>query len=171
MQFKELYETIITEIDERVDQALINKIKSYINRGYRELAKREVLEKTLTVNSKGKFFKPDDLIKVLNVVDLEGNPVKYGYEGMYIRTDYTGKLKLIYNYMPDNLVNDKDVPETNIANEDFIINYAKYLYNLVEEQDETAKLHKIEYEGMTLIKNNYRLTKTINVYSGGDEVV
>ena len=47
MTYKELIEDVIVDLDEDMeDQDTIDKVKRFINRGYKELAKRENLEKT-----------------------------------------------------------------------------------------------------------------------------
>ena len=170
MNLKELTETIIRELDEKQDETIITRIKGYINRGYKELAKKEELEKATTMNITNTFTKPDDLVKIVQILDKNYRPLDFSYEGTRIRVNYQGEITLIYNYIPENLSNDNDIPETNIANEDFIINYAKWLYNLVEEEQETAKIYKVEYEGMNIVKNNYKMATTIDVYGGDFDV-
>ena len=170
MNFKELTETIIKELDEKQDLNIVTRIKGYINRGYKELAKVEGLEKTARMTITNTFTKPDDLIRIIQILDSNYKPLNFSYEGTRIRTNYEGEITVIYTYIPDPLTNDNDVPETNPANEDYIINYAKWLYNLVEEEQEIAKIYKVEYESMTIVKNNYKMTTTIDIYGGEFDV-
>lgn len=169
MTFKEIYEAVIKELDEKQEEIVLQRIKSYINRGYRELAKKERLERVINRSVENVFTKPDDLIRIIQILDSNNRPLDYSYEGGRIRLNYEGSVSIIYNYVPENLVFDEDLPETNPANIDYIINYAKWLYNLVEEQDEVAKIYKVEYEAMNIVKNNYKMTKTIDIYGNGGE--
>ena len=170
MNLKELTETIIRELDEKQDTNIIARIVSYINRGYKDLAKKEELEKTTKMTVSNTFTKPDDLVRINQILDNNYRPIDFSYEGTRIRVDYQGEITLIYTYIPDSLTNDNDIPETNIANEDYIINYAKWLYNLVEEEQEIAKIYKVECESMDIVKNNYKMATTIDVYGGEFDV-
>lgn len=170
MNLLELTDTVIRELDEKQDNNLIERIKSYINRGYRELAKLECLEKTMTLNTKGSFTKPDELIRVIQILDENNRPLSFSYEGTRIRVNYEGKITVIYVYIPDTLLSNEDTPETNIGNEDYIINYAKWLYNIVEEQEDMAKIYKLECQTMKIIKNNHKMTTTIDLYGGIENV-
>ena len=170
MNFKELADTVIRELDEKQDVELITRIKSYINRGYKELAKAEGLEKTSRKNVTNGFNKPEDLIRIIQVLDSNYKPLNFSYEGQRIRLNYEGEITIVYSYIPDPLINDDDTPETNLANEEYMINYAKWLYNLVEEQEDIAKIYKVEYQNMDIVKNNYKMTTTIDIYGGEFDV-
>ena len=147
MTFKEIVNTIIGDIDEDInDTLLVSKIKGYANRGYKELAKREYLEKTLTTELvDGMSSIPSNAIKVYEV-KKDGVPLRFDIDGKKVIVDSTGEVEVVYTYIPDSMENDDDEPTTNMGNEEFILSYAKWLYFLSDDQVELAKLYKQECE-------------------------
>lgn len=152
MTFKEIVETIIGDIDEDIaDMVLVNKIKGYVNRGYKELAKRESLEKKITTEIIDGIIKiPSNAIKVYEVL-RGGVPLEFTTQGKSISCNGSGVVDIVFSYVPDKLINDEAILETNIANEEFILSYAKWLYFLSDDQVELAKLYKQEYESFNIV--------------------
>lgn len=164
LNFKGLREVFIEDVDEDItDMEIIGKAKKLINRAYKELAKREGLEKVITsLAENGEMTKPYDLIKVVEI-QKDGVAKPYKMEGKRIVVPFDGEARLIYQYAPDNLQDDDDEPLTNVANEEFIINYAIYLYLMIEEEIDRAQLYKSLCDKFQLFKPA-KMVKTINVY-------
>lgn len=166
MTFLELTNTLLTDMDEKNTVTITSKIKGFINRGYRELAKREGLLKkaTLTVTTYNATL-PTDCIKVSQVL-YDGLAIPFKYLGSIVQTDvFSGSVDVIYNYVPAFMVNDADVPATNLGNEEFIINYAKWLYYLSDGLEDNAAIYKAEIEKMKIIKSP-RINTIIDIYGG-----
>ena len=172
MDFKGLVDTMLMDMDEKSTTTITNKIKLYVNRGYRELAKREGLQKRITLEtSNNKAVKPADCIKIDEVISGD-YPIVFDLIGDSEGTGSTdGEVEIIYTYMPSAMSADTDMPQTNIANEEFIINYAKWLYYLSDGMEDMAALFRTEFEKMHLIKT-IRVSRILDVYSiGGDSSV
>lgn len=152
MTFKRIVETVIGDIDEDItDSILVNKIKGYVNRGYKELAKREDLEKKITTEIvDGLINLPSNAIKVYGVFS-NGLPLEFSTQGKKIICNNDGEVDVILTYLPDLMENDDDEPVTNVGNEEFILSYAKWLYFLSDDQVELAKLYKEEYESFEIV--------------------
>lgn len=164
MNLKELRDTFTEDIDEDIgDTEFTGKATRLINRAYKELAKREELQKFITITvENNEIVKPSDFLKVLEV-QVDGEPISFKHEGNKIIIPADGEVNLLYQYIPESLVNDGDIPLTNAANDEFIISYAKYLYLMIEEEIDRAQLYKRECDTFSLVKP-LRMTKTINVY-------
>lgn len=166
MTFSEILDNILIDIDEeKGDTVLEGKIKKFINRGYKELAKREGLRK-ISYNAlvDGSCRIPSDCNSVYNV-KMENNFINFRVEGRNIIADFDGDIEINYSYTPVDLEDKEDVPLTNPANEEFILSYAKYLYFLSDSQVELAKLHKIDAESYKIIRKSNNI-KIIDVYGG-----
>lgn len=172
MLFEEIINTVIVDIDESLsDTTLVNKIKSYINRGYKDLAKKENLEKKkiMTINSNA-FKMPSDGFDIVEVLS-DGERIEYALQGRYVALNDTYKeITLVYNYLPDNLEELEDETETNEANIEYIIAYAKYLYFLSEMLTDDAKICKELMDKFNFVVKDKmaRITKIKNVYGGGE---
>lgn len=164
MTLDELLENVLLDIDEeKSDLIIVNKLKKFINRGYRELAKREELSKTKDITLiNGKCKLPFDCSKVLHAL-VDGKQVEYKVLGRYIYSD-NDYLTLFYNYIPDLLENKDDEFETNENNSEFISLYAKYLYYFSESLTEESSIFKMEYEKYKIEKNKPSIEKIIDVY-------
>ena len=164
MTFNELLENILLDIDEeKSDADITNKIKKFINRGYRELAKREGLSKTkdITLNNyKAKI--PYDCAKVYRCL-VDNQQVPFTVLGKYIYSDYPN-LTLFYHYVPDLLEYDDEEFETNENNVEFIMLYAKHLYYFSESLTDEAAQFKNEYENYRIEKSKPIIGKIIDVY-------
>lgn len=163
MTFKEFIDTFIEDMDEDSDSVFIAKTKRWINRGYKELAKKEELEKIRIVEVvEGGFRKPYDSIKIKEV-QYDDNPIMFKEEGNMVKVGVTGEVKVIYAYLPEPMVDNDDTPLTNPANDEFILNHAKYLYLMTEEELDMAKIYKNENDNFKI--NKYaKITKIIDVY-------
>lgn len=163
MTFQDIYETIFSDIDEDIaDYELLKKIKNYINRAYIQLAKKEQLDKIVTLKStNNKFRIPSNSLKVITVTN-ENNPIKFSIEGRYIIADYD-EIELKYAFVPDKLEYEDDETLTNESNVEFIINYAKWLYYLSDGLLDEAALFKKEYETMEIIKPLNNVVKVVDV--------
>lgn len=165
MTFEEIINDVMVDIDERLsDEEVLSKVKRYINRGYKELAKREQIEKIKTIQaSEGKVKKPSDAVEVFEV-KFENNPIQFWLEGNYIVTNAgDNEVDVRYCYLPEPLEDLEDETITNSSNDEFILNYAKWLFFLTEDQDTLARTYKNEYEGMQLVINS-RIRKIVSLY-------
>ena len=164
MTLGELLENILLDIDEdKYDTDMTNKITKFINRGYRELAKREGLSKTkdITLNN-GKAKIPYDCAKVYRCL-VDNQQAPFTVLGKYIYSDYPN-LTLFYNYVPDLLEYDDEEFETNENNVEFIMLFAKYLYYFSESLTDEAAQFKTEYENYRIEKSKPIIDKIIDVY-------
>lgn len=145
MTYKELIEDVIVDLDEDMeDQDTIDKVKRFINRGYKELAKRENLEKTKSTYAfEGKFKKPADMV-TLYWVKFEGKTVPFSIEGKYVTTTAEGEVEICYSYIPEALEELEDETLTSATNDEFIINYAKWLYCMYDGNVDLAAYYKGE---------------------------
>lgn len=165
MTFEEIIEDVMNDIDEKMsDTEVVKKVKRFINRAYRELAKREELEKSKILQaSEGKVKKPNDSIEVFEV-KFENNPIQFWIEGNYIVTNAGDEeIEVRYRYLPESLEELDDETVTNSANDEFILNYAKWLFFLTDDQDSLARSYKSEYENMSILKAP-KTYKIISVY-------
>lgn len=143
MNFKELIDTILIDIDEdKTDTALVAKLKGFVNRAYMELAKREGIEKVKTAVPVEGFIKlPEDYVRLYEVL-LGMSPMPYSHAGDKIYCPSEQELTLVYNYRPEALENDDDELVTNPVNEEFILSYAKWLYYNSEQETSQAQMEK-----------------------------
>ena len=164
MTLGELLENILLDVDEdKYDITITDKIKKFINRGYRELAKREGLSKTKEITlTNGKAKIPYDCAKVYSCLVDNAN-VEFKVLGKYIYSDYPN-LTLFYNYVPDLLEYDDEEFETNENNVEFIMLYAKHLYYFSESLTDEATQFKTEYENYRIEKSKPIIGKIIDVY-------
>ena len=128
-------------------------VKRYINRAYKELAKRERIDKTVTViASEYKFNRPTDYVKGYELypsgVEL---PVQFWEEGSQIICGYNGEMEFIYNYEPVELSLTTDEPVTNPSNDQFIKDMVCYLWFSRENKKEyKAEIYKRNFENMPI---------------------
>lgn len=165
MTFEEIIEDVMSDIDESMsDEDVLKKIKRFINRAYKELGKREGLEKVKTLQaSEGKIKKPSDCIEIFNV-KFENNPIQFWIEGNYIITNVgDAEVEISYTYLPEPLEELDDETVTNSANDEFILNYAKYLFFLIDDQDTLARTYKAEYENIPIVVT-HKFNKIVSVY-------
>lgn len=162
MTFKEFYEIVMLDLDESLsDTEILDKVKGFVNRGYKELSKRERLSKVLTLNaSNGKVKLPSDCYR-LNFVTADNEVIGYDIEGKFIVVDYD-VVTLDYCYIPDNLELDDDEVETNSSYDEFIINYAKMLYFNSESMYQDAKVFKEECNSIRITPKARTPHKTID---------
>lgn len=128
-------------------------VKRYINRAYKELARRERIDKVATVTAvEYKFSKPADYVKGYELypsgIEL---PVRFWEEGSYIACGYNGEMEFIYNYEPNELSSNTDVPITNPINDQFIKDMTCYLWFSRENKKEyKAEIYKRNFENMPI---------------------
>ena len=164
MTLGELLENILLDIDEdKYDTDMTNKITKFINRGYRELAKREGLSKTKEITlTNGKAKIPYDCAKVYRCL-VDNQQAPFTVLGKYIYSDYPN-LTLFYNYVPDLLEYEDEEFETNENNVEFIMLFAKYLYYFSESLTDEAAQFKTEYENYRIEKSKPIIGKIIDIY-------
>lgn len=173
MTFEELINIVVEDVDEDVsDTVMLKKIRGFINRGYKVLAKKEKLEKTKTYTlTENRFKKPSDFFDIVEITDLNNERVNYLIQGSnIIIKDNVEEITLVYNYVPDNLEELEDETLTNEANIEFIIEYAKYLYYLSESLLDEAKLIKSNIDTFNFIikTKTSSYIKILDVYGVGD---
>lgn len=170
MTLVEFLENLAIDCDEDLsDTEITRRFKNYINRGYKELARREKLERSSikTVNDNKYITVPDDLIEI-SEIRQNGDKVSYRVDAnkIYINVSPNSDITLSYVYIPDVLKKDKDSTETLLANDEFILNYAKWLYYLNDGLLEEAQIYKSEYENMMINRNNIKSETLINIWEG-----
>lgn len=169
MTFKEILDTLLLDCDEDInDVEMVNRLKNYINRGYRELAKRESMDKSVVKTVDNNYItKPLDLVEVSKVIQ-DGYAIPYEVRGnkIFVRANSTNDVTLVYSYIPELLKSDTDETETNDINSEFILSYAKYLYYVNDGLLEEASLYKNEYENIRIITDSSRVYKIDNIFYG-----
>jgi hypothetical protein len=142
----DLATVLSTDIDEsRAKAPTIIKLKSFINRSYKEVAKRQRLEKSVSVTAtNGQITKPSDFYIVVKI-EYDGELIPYEEEADYISVPYDGSMALYYRYIPVDLT-DADEPKTNIGNDQAIINYARYLFFQSEGMGDEAETALRDFE-------------------------
>lgn len=132
------------DVSEKYTEPYISRFKRYINKGYKELAKMDVLETLLSVAAAECLIpKPSDFYKVSKII-YNDFKIKYEEEGSNIKVPYNGEMTLYYCKVPEDLV-DGESPLTNPMNDDFILMYAKYLHYIREEEPELAEQYKMDF--------------------------
>ena len=131
-------------------------LKKFINKAYKELAIREGIEKSISVATNNYLItKPSDFYKVSKIV-YQDSILPYSEEESYIRVDYEGDMTLHY-YKTVSDMGDNDTPETHLANDSFIIDFAKYKYHQHEEEYDKAEVAKRDYETFNIRKSKKSL--------------
>jgi hypothetical protein len=136
---------ICDELDEGSGDSLAtSKLKKFVNTAYKDVAKREGLEKAMDIVAVNNTLPlPADFYRVSKVY-YDGDIIDYNEEENYISVDGFGSMKLFYFYIPADL-GDNDTPLTNPGNDDSIINYAKYIYLQSDDQYGKAEVHNRDY--------------------------
>lgn len=165
MKFIELVNLLFDDLFETKNVENERKFRSYINRGYQELNKRENNKKVITGTSP--ITIPNDFIKI-STVTVGDMIVPYEITDNKINVNTDVDCEVRYNYSVPQLINDTDILQTNSANSDFILAYAKWIYFMNDNMYEDANYWKKEYESMKIVKKPYRQVKICNVYGGAD---
>lgn len=155
MTYENFVENILLDLDENVsDSAVVRKIEKFVNRGYKEAAKREGLSKEMDLDIvDGVVSRPGGLIDVISVTQ-NGIPVNFEVFRNYIKVDAQGTVNVLFNYIPDNLEDVDDEPLTNPGNDELIINFAKYLYCMSEYLEDQAAMYKRIVDNFDIVKTN-----------------
>jgi hypothetical protein len=135
-----------TDIDEsRAKAPTIVKLKTFINRSYKEVAKRQKIEKLVSVTAtNGQITIPSDFYSVTKI-EYDGELIPYEEEANYISTPYDGLMTLYYRYIPVDLA-DADEPKTNPGNDQAIICFARYLFFNSESMSDEAETALRDFE-------------------------
>lgn len=154
----ELATTLCIDVDEKTppDSVTLAKAKGYVNRAYKEVAKRQGLEKTVTLASiDSKIEKPVDYYKTVRV-EYQGTPIPNDEEDNYISIGIDAEVSLIYNYLPADL-GDNAEPLTDKANDEAILCNAKYMYLKSDNKHEKAEIEKRDFETMYIKRQKKNL--------------
>lgn len=169
MTFGEILDVLFLDCDEDItDVEMMNKFKNFINRGYRELARREQLEKVVYKEVvDGCVYLPYDCVSLTDVKDSYGY-VNYSVEGkkIVIEDSEDSVVRIIYNYLPEKLEAEEDELETLDSNSEFIINYAKWLYYVNDSLMEEAAMFKNELENIQISQSRAETNTLVNSYEG-----
>jgi hypothetical protein len=142
----DLINTICLDIDEdNTDSLVVSKLTSFVNRGYKELAKKDLIETSSdVVVTDYTIAKPSDYFKVSKILynDL---PIKWSDEESNILVDWNGNMTLFYYRIPLDLTG-SSAPVTQQENDEVIIQYAKYLYWQSENKYDKAEAHRRDYQ-------------------------
>jgi hypothetical protein len=134
------------DVDENPpDGTTAAKLKTYLNRAYKEVAKRELLEKPIDVTAvDGKITKPYDFYYLKKVL-FNNEAISSEEVAGYISVSDDGDMTLIYAYIPVDLT-DNDTPLTNPGNDEAIFSFAKYLYFRSEGMPADAETSLRDFE-------------------------
>lgn len=141
----EMVTRVCDELDENTgDPSITSKLKKFINTAYKDVAKREGLEKSISVVAVNNTIPlPTDFYRVSKIYS-GGSIIDYSEETDHIAVDSSGDMALFYFYIPADL-GDNDTPLTNQGNDDSIINFAKYIYLQSDDQYSKAEVHNRDY--------------------------
>lgn len=165
MTFGEILNTLFDDLfEKKSDTEVERRLKNYINRGYRELAKREKLTKLVKLKPvNGVVRKPTGCIKI-NCITLSDMVVDYIENNGRINVDTDNEVEIEYYYLPDTLEDLEDETITNSANDEFILSYAKWLYFMADNMYEDSNYWKQEYSNMKLVKQPTQIRLIANIY-------
>jgi hypothetical protein len=148
-----LANTVYQDVNEKTPTDLLTlaKIKTFVNRSYKEVARREK-EKEIELDViDGTFNKPQYYKKGLQLVYTnEGKKYAIDFEEIdtQITCDYSGTMKFIYEYdnqsLPD--LTDNEEPFTEKENDEAIMANARYLYWKSEGKYDKAEVEKRDFE-------------------------
>lgn len=163
MTFNDLINDVVGDLDEdKSDSDVLTKVKRYINRGYIELAKKECLEKVKTSTVVGgKVACPVGMIRLYHVLE-DGTPIPFEVRGKYIYCD-SDTVQIVYSYIPELLEGLDDETETNPANDEFIVNYAKWKFSEYDGMMDNAIYYRNLVDSHKVIIQS-RIVKTIDVW-------
>jgi hypothetical protein len=155
----ELATRMADDIDEKTtDMASMAKIKRYINRYYKDVAKRQKENEISVIAIEGVFTKPSYCKKGVQLLYKDEKnrllPIDFKEYGSIISTSKNGDLTFIYELdyeaLPD--LTDDDTPETFAANDEIIMSGAKYIYWKSEDKYNKAEIEKRDYETSNIKK-------------------
>lgn len=147
----DLANRVCDELDENKDDYnTITKVKKFINTIYKQVAKREGLEKYVEVSVTNYLItKPSDYFRVSKVIYVK--ELDYEEQEDKILVPTNGDMTLYYYYIPDDLT-DSQEPLTNEANDDLIVSGTKFLYLQSENQYNKAEAHNRDYNTLPVKK-------------------
>lgn len=165
MTFGEALNTLFDDLfEKRSDKEVERRLKNYINRGYRELAKRQKLTKIIKVTpSNGIIKKPNGCIKI-NTITVNDMVIDYIENNGRINIDTDNEVEVEYYYLPEMLEDLEDETITNSANDEFILSYAKWLYFMADNMYQDSDMWKREYEALKIIKQPTQIRQILNIY-------
>jgi hypothetical protein len=141
--------TIYSDVDEKTptDSIILNTIKTFVNRGYKEIAKREKEKQIKVTAIDGKFAKPLHYKQGIQLI-YGNTPIDFDEDDTYITCDYSGDMEFIYEYDYEGLDDliDTTEPFTNKENDEAILSYAKMLYWKKEGKYDKSEVEKRDYE-------------------------
>lgn len=115
------------DIDGQTIEMFKDEIIEFINVGYQELLVQRMkackTEEIKTVDGRGELSCTP--IKIISVFDEKGRAVDFSISEDVIYSS-AKKIKIVYNYLPDRLVLDEDVPEFDPSLHFILADYATY---------------------------------------------
>lgn len=166
MTFNEIIEEVITDLDEEItDNEVVAKVKRYINRGYKDLALKEGLEKV--VNKAivgGKISVPSDCLKVNSIIQ-DGTYLPFRKDGKYIYVLGDGTCEFNYIFSPEALEGEDDETLTNEANVEYIINFAKWKFLASEGLLQDSQTYRSLVDTQKIVSPS-KIVKTIDELGG-----
>jgi hypothetical protein len=158
----DLANRIADDVDEKTtDAAVMEKIKRFINRYYKEVAKRQKNSEVKVIALDGQFSKPVNYKKGVQLQYKE-SPIDFTENVSYITCDQSGEMTFIYEMdyeaLPD--LTDGTEPFTFEANDEIIISGAKYGYWKSEDKYNKAEIEKRDFETSHLKKPVVKISFT-----------
>jgi hypothetical protein len=153
---------IADDVDEKTtDAAVMEKIKRYINRFYKDVAKRQKCDEKVVTAIDGIFSKPLYFKKGVQLLYNDA-PIDFQESGTNITCEKSGDLTFIYEIdyesLPD--LTDGTEPLTFEANDEIIISGAKYGYWKSEDKYNKAEIEKRDFETSHLKKPIVKISFT-----------
>lgn len=150
MTFLELINSALNKSDEEAgDEMIEDVIKDGINHGYMVIANTiDPITKTTTLNYADPITLPADFLSVVRLehggVTLSENDYEvYGSKLKIINSDYKDvsyTFDLTYNYVPNRLTDDTDVPLINPSLHDYLAIYGAYSCLLYKKKYDSAQM-------------------------------
>lgn len=164
MIFKDFIQFMCDDLFINLNDSEIPKIKRFINRGYKELAKRQKYAEYTILTDTGMFGKPIYCKKIVQVIK-DNYPLEFSEVSSVISVATSGTLTVIYeidiNLVPD-LISDNDTPVTDMRNDKFILDYAKELWYSKENKKEyKAEIYVRNYENYDIVRPKKILQFTV----------
>ncbi|MEN6317061.1 MAG: hypothetical protein ABFD25_22740 [Clostridiaceae bacterium] len=139
---------VADDVDEKTtDATVMEKIKRFINRYYKDVAKRQKYSEVKVTAVDGLFVKPE-YYKIGVQLRYKESPIDFSEDGSNISCEQSGELTFVFEMDYEALLDLTDIqtPVTFVANDEVILSGAKYNYWKSENKYNKAEIEKRDYE-------------------------
>lgn len=156
-----LVQTAMMDVGAKANNSKISiKLTAFMNRAYKEVAKREKLEKVVTLSASDyQILKPADYYRVVRIVQNE-EQLDFEEQSDYIEVEENGDVDLYYIYIPVDLGVD-DEPLTNPGNDEAILHFAKHLYFKSQDEQDKAEAALRDYSDFNVQARRKKLQVSV----------